>query len=66
MRWVEHYSELHSMERYISDIALDSLEDFLLMEELDSISTMEELRANTDAFMWKSIWTEWIPSKAIE
>lgn len=54
------------MERYISDIALDSLEDFLLMEELDSISTMEELRANTDAFMWKSIWTEWIPPKAIE
>ena len=42
-RWVEHYSQLYSQENSVSDSAIDNIEAFTVMEELDEIPSLDEL-----------------------
>ena len=48
-RWVEHYSELYSKERTVTQSALDNIECLPTMEELDVEPTVEELSKAIDS-----------------
>ena len=43
-RWVEHYSELYSQQNHVTQDAIDAIQSFPLMAELDDIPTLAELK----------------------
>ena len=43
-RWVEHYSELYSQQNHITQDAIDAIQSFPLMAELDDAPTLAELK----------------------
>lgn len=42
-RWVEHYLELYATKNMVTDVALDALPSFSVMEDLDTTHSAEEL-----------------------
>ena len=48
-RWVEHYSDINSIENIVSPSALDAVECLPIIEELDTEPTLEELSKAIDS-----------------
>ena len=49
-RWVQHYSELYSGENVVTKGALNNIESLPVLEELDSESTLAEIKAALHSF----------------
>ena len=47
-RWVEHYLELYATRNVVTASALDALPDLAVMEELDTLPTIEDLSTAID------------------
>ena len=48
-RWTEHYQELYSRETTVTDRAIENTPSLPVMKELDTPSTVEELRKAIDS-----------------
>ncbi|KAK3586156.1 hypothetical protein CHS0354_019085 [Potamilus streckersoni] len=46
---VEHYSELYSREKSITDVTFSNIQELPTMEEIDKVSTLEELNKAIDS-----------------
>ena len=66
-RWVEHYSQLYSQENTVTETAIDGIETFSVMEELDEIPTLQELTKAIDCLpSGKAPGSDGIPPEVIK
>src|SRR6201996_3765554 len=66
-RWVEHYSDLYARENMVTEEALSAVECQPMMNELDVVPTLEELKEALDALApGKAPGSDGIPAEVLQ